>query len=153
MNKKYLVTLTSDERHHLQQLLAKGKTAARTLTRAWVLLKADVGPDGPAWTDEEIHQTFHVSLITIYRIRQGFVEQGFASVLRRQKPCRSRPRRLDGEQEAHLIALACQSPPPGRCRWTLRLLADRLVELGHCDSVCPETIRQTLKKTCCGLIW
>jgi hypothetical protein len=76
-----------------------------------------------------------------------------AFALGRKRPCRSRPRRLDGEQEAHLIALACSAPPPGRCRWTLRLLADKFVALGHSDSVCPETVRQTLKKTSCGRIW
>jgi hypothetical protein len=147
MNKKYVITLAADERQQLDQMVSKGKAAARTLTRAWVLLKADAGPDGPAWTDEQIHQTFSVGLVTIYRVRQSFVEDGLQAALARQRPCRSRPRRLDGEQEAHLIALACGSPPAGRRRWTLRLLAERLVALGHCDSVCPETVRQTLKKT------
>jgi hypothetical protein len=147
MNKKYVITLTADERQQLEQMVSKGKAAARTLTRAWVLLKADASPGGPAWSDEQIHQTFSVSLVTLYRLRQRFVEDGFEVALARQRPCRSRPRRLDGEQEAYLIALACGSPPAGRRRWTLRLLANRMVELGHCDSVCPETVRQTLKKT------
>jgi hypothetical protein len=153
MHKKYLVTLTADERQQLEQLVSKGKAAARTLTRAWVLLKADAGSAGPAWTDEQIRQTFSVGLVTIYRVRQSFVEDGLPFALGRKRPCRSRPRRLDGEQEAHLIALACSSPPAGRCRWTVRLLADRMVALGHCASVCPETIRQTLKKTNGDRIW
>lgn len=147
MNKKYIITLTTDERQHLEQLVSRGKAAARTLSRAWVLLKADAAPSGPAWTDEQIHQTFSVGLVTIYRVRQAFVEHGLDFALARKRPCRTRSRRLDGEQEAHLIALACGSPPAGRCRWTLRLLADKMVELGHTGGVCPETVRQTLKKT------
>jgi transposase len=147
MNKKYVVTLASDERQYLEQLVSKGKAAARTLTRAWVLLKADAGPAGPAWTDEQIQQTFAVGLVTIYRVRQGFVEDGLPAALARKRPCRSRPRKLDGEQEARLIALACSAPPAGRRRWTLRLLADKLVELGHSTPLSPETVRQTLKKT------
>jgi hypothetical protein len=147
MNKKYNVTLTTDERQHLEQLVSKGKAAARTLSRAWILLNVDAGPDGPAWTDAQIHQTFSVGLVTIYRIRQSFVEDGFQVALARKRPCRSRRRKLDGDQEAHLIALACGSPPAGRCRWTLRMLAAKMVELGHSAGVCPETVRQTLKKT------
>ncbi len=147
MNKKYNVTLTTDERQHLEQLVSKGKAAARTLSRAWVLLNVDAGPGGPAWTDEQIRQTFSVGLVTIYRIRQSFVEDGFEATLARKRPCHSRRRTFDGDQEAHLIALACGSPPAGRCRWTLRMLAAKMVELGHCPGVCPETVRQTLKKT------
>ena len=147
MNKKYVITLPTDEREQLEQLVSKSKAAARTLIRAWVLLKADAAPGGPAWTDELIQQTFSVGLVTIYRVRQAFVEDGLDQALARKRPCRTRPRRLDGEQEAHLIALACGSPPAGRCRWTLRLLADKMVALGHTDGVCPETVRWTLKKT------
>jgi len=153
MNKKYVVTLAPDERQHLDQLVSKGKTTARTLTRAWVLLKADAGPAGPAWTDEQIQQTFAVGLVTIYRARQSFVEDGLPAALARKRPGRSRPRKLDGEQEARLIALACSVPPVGRRRWTLRLLADALVELGHSGPLSPETVRQTLKKTNCDRTW
>jgi transposase len=145
MNKKYLVKLTDEERQSLQLLVSQGRAAARTITRAWVLLKADAGP-GPGWSDEEIRATFAVGLATIYRVRQTFVEEGLAAVLSRRPKSRHRPRKLDGEQEAHLIALACSKPPPGRRRWTIRLLAGRLVELGHTEHVCPETVRQTLKK-------
>jgi len=145
MNKKYLVKLTDEERQGLQTLVSQGKAAARKITRAWILLKADVGAD-TGWSDEQIHTTFKVGLATIYRVRQTFVEIGLEAVLARRPKSRHRPRKLDGEQEAHLIALACSKPPPGRRRWTLRLLADKLVELGHTDRICPETVRQTLKK-------
>lgn len=153
MNKRYIVTLTPDERRELEQVVTKGKVAARTLLRAWTLLKADAGPQGCDWTDEQIRQTFGIGLVTIYRVRQSFVEGGLQAALARKPPSRHRPRRLDGEQEAHLIALACSPPPKGRRRWTLRLLTDKMVELGHCGAVSPETVRQTLKKTDCGRIW
>jgi transposase len=153
MNKRYIVTLTPEERHHLEQLVTKGKAAARTLLRAWTLLKADASPEAEAWTDERIHQTFGVGLVTIYRVRQSFVEDGLQAALARKPLSRRRPRKLDGDQEAHLIALACSPPPRGRRRWTLRMLAGQMVELGHCPAVSPETVRQTLKKTSCVPIW
>lgn len=152
MNKKYRVTLTDEERQRLQALVSQGRAAARRITRAWILLKADAGPD-PGWSDEQIRQTFDVSLVTIYRVRQTFVEEGLEAVLTRQPKTRHRHRRLDGDQEAHLIALACSKPPPGRRRWTVRLLTSRFVELGYAEHVCPETVRQTLKKTSCGRTW
>lgn len=147
MNKKYIVTLTDEERTRLETLVSQGKAAARTIQRAWILLKADVGPAGPGWSDEVIQQTFGVGLVTIYRVRQTLVEEGWAAVLTRRPKSRHRHRKLDGEQEAHLIALACSKPPAGRRRWTVRLLAGRMVELGYTDHVAPETVRQTLKKT------
>jgi len=147
MNKKYIVKLTDDERQQLQALVDQGKAAARKIKRAWILLQADSGAGGPGWPDERIQEAYAVSLVTIYRVRQDFVEEGFDAVLARRPKSRHRPRKLDGEQEAHLIALACSKPPAGRCRWTLRLLADKMVELQHTDRVCPETVRQTLKKT------
>ena len=101
MNKKYLVKLTDEERHGLQTLLSQGRAAARKITRAWILLKADVGL-GPGWSDEEIHTTFAVGLATIYRVRQTFVEEGLDAVLTRCPKSRHRPRKLDGEQEARL---------------------------------------------------
>jgi transposase len=147
MNKKYIVTLSDEERQRLETLVSQGKAAARKIQRAWILLKADATPAGPAWSDEQIREAFTVSLVTIYRVRQTLVEEGFEAVLTRASKSRHRQRKLDGEQEAHLIALACSKPPPGRRRWTLRLLADKLVELGHTDRVAAETVRQTLKKT------
>jgi transposase len=147
MNKKYIVTLTDEERTRLDTLVSQGKAAARTIQRAWILLKADVGPSGPGWADAAIQETFTVGLVTIYRVRQTFVEEGLGAVLTRRPKSRHRHRKLDGEQEAHLIALACSKPPAGRRRWTVRLLASRFVELGHTDHVAPETVRQMLKKT------
>src|SRR2546426_637236 len=118
MQKKYRVTLTPDERHDLEKLLKKGKAAARTLARVRILLQADAGPTWPAWPDAQIQQALQVGLLTIYRVRQSFVEDGLTATLTvRAKG--HRPRKLDGDQEAHLIALACSKPPPGHKRWTL----------------------------------
>jgi hypothetical protein len=132
MNKRFIVRLSTEEREQLEALVAKGKAAARKLTRARILLKADCSDPGPAWSDEQISLALDVGTITVHRVR---------------RPVPRRPRMLDGEQEAHLIALACGSPPAGRRRWTLRLLADKMVELGHIDTVSHETIRRVLKKT------
>jgi hypothetical protein len=146
MNKKFIVRLSVEERSQLEALVAKGKAAARKLTRARILLKADCSGLGPAWSDQQISEALDLGAIAVHRVRRSFVEGGLDGALVR-RPLPRRPRMLDGEQEAHLIALACGSPPAGRCRWTLRLLADRLVELGHVDKVSHETIRRTLKKT------
>lgn len=145
MHKKYVVKLTEEERQGLETLVSQGKAAARTISRAWILLKADAAA-GPAWSDEQIRVTFDVGLATIYRVRQTFVEEGLPAVLTRRPKSRHRHRTLDGEQEAHLIALACSKPPPGRRRWTIRLLTAKMVELQYTERVCPETVRQTLKK-------
>jgi transposase len=153
MNKKYIVTLTADERQSLEALLKRGRVAARKVKRAWILLKADVGPQGPRWSDEQIQQAFDVGLMTIYRTRQTLVEEGLSAVLTPRPPARHRPRKLDGDQEAQLIALACSQPPPGRRRWTVRLLAKKFVELGYSEPLSPETVRQTLKKTSSGRTW
>src|SRR4051795_6974858 len=107
MNKKYRVTLTAEERQRLEQMLHKGKGGARTLTHARILLKADAAPDGPAWPDEQIRHALDVGLVTVYRLRQRFVEEGFEAALRGSPSKRRYQRKLDGEQEAHLIALAC----------------------------------------------
>jgi transposase len=141
--KKYLVTLTDEERQALDQLLAKGKAAARTLRHAQALLKAD-RPVG--WTDTRIADAFALSVRTVERLRQRFVEEGFDAALK-PKAVPRLPRKVDGEVEAHLVALACSDPPAGRQRWTLRLLADRLVELDLVDSISHEGVRQVLKKT------
>jgi transposase len=146
MNKRFIVRLSREERDHLEALVAKGKAAARKLTRARILLKADCGDLGPAWSDEEISRALDVGTITVHRVRRDFVEGGLDGALVR-RPVPRRRRMLDGEQEARLIALACGKPPAGRRRWTLRLLADKMVELGHIDEVSHETIRRTLKKT------
>jgi transposase len=147
MNKKYIVRLTATERGVLDGLVHTGKGAARTLAHARILLKADCGPDGPAWTDPAISAALDVSIPTIERVRRTLVLEGFDAALQR-KPAPPRPRKLDGRQEAQLIALACSTPPEGHTRWTLRLLADKLVALEDLDGLAPETVRQILKKTC-----
>jgi hypothetical protein len=146
MNKRFVVRLSVEERQRLESLIAKGRAAARKLTRARILLKADCSPLGPSWTDRQISEALDIGVITAHRVRQAFVEGGIEGVLVR-RPVPRRLRMLDGEQEAHLIALACGNPPAGRRRWTLRLLAERFVGLGHVESVSHETIRSVLKKT------
>lgn len=144
---KYFVTLTEEERQELAGLIAAGKGAARRLAHARILLKADQGPGGPGWTDDAIRVAVEVSRSTVERVRQRFVEEGLAAALDPRPPQREYRRKLDGEHEAHLVALSCRTPPPGQVRWTLRLLADRLVELEIVDTVSYETVRQVLKKT------
>jgi transposase len=145
--KKYKVTLTAEERQLLHDLVTTGKAAAKKLTHARILLKADAAPGGPAWLDQHIADAVEVSVATVERVRQRFVEQGLDTALNR-KP-RERPGRepkLDGRAEARLIAVACSAPPEGRKEWTMRLLADKLVELEVVDSISDETVRRALKK-------
>jgi len=150
-HKKYLVTLTPEERLRLRKLVSAGKRSARTLTRARILLQADQADGGPAWEDAEIAEALGCGLRTVERVRQRFVEQGLDAALSHKPQERpSRERRLDGAAEARLIALACSAPPEGRARWTLKLLADKLVELEVVASVSDETVRRVLKKTSCG---
>ena len=144
---KYIVTLTQEERDWLEQRLAKGKAAARQLTRARILLKADASERGPAWRDEDIVNALDCSAATVYRVRERFVMEGFEAALEPKRPDRVYERRLDGKGEAQLVTLACSQPPDGRTRWTLRLLADRLVDLGVVDQISAETVRLALKKT------
>ncbi|MGB9880791.1 MAG: IS630 family transposase [Anaerolineae bacterium] len=127
-------------------MIKAGKAAARTLTHARILLKADEGDAGPAWTDEAISTALDVGTATIERVRRRFVEEGLEAALQRRAPRRAYARLVDGECEAHLIALACSTPPEGRERWTLRLLADRMVELGYVPAISHETVRQGVKK-------
>ena len=146
--KKYLVTLTAEERQALHELTAAGKASARKLTHARILLKADQADGGPAWPDERIAEALDVGLSTIARVRQRFVEQALEAALDRKPQDRpSRRRKLDGRAEARLIALACASPPDGRQEWTMQLLADQLVALEVVDAVSDETVRRVLKKT------
>lgn len=147
MAKKYRVTLTADERSMLTSMINAGTAPARTLTHARILLKADEAPGGPAWTDEAIRDALEVGLSTIARVRERFVEESIEAALRRRTPSRTRERLLDGSEEAHLLALTCSSPPAGQERWSLRLLADKMVELEYVAHVSHETVRQTLKKT------
>lgn len=145
--KKYTVTLTAEERKSLQNLIDAGKGASQKLLQARLLLKADASPKGPAWSDARIAEAFDVSTRTVERLRERFVEQGLEAGLGRKKQDQpSREVILDGKAEARLVALACSTPPQGRVRWTLRLLADRLVELEIVDTISTETVRRTLKK-------
>jgi transposase len=146
--KKYKITLTAEERNSLQEMIAAGKGAAKKLLHARILLKTDASPGGPDWTDARIAEALEVHPSMVERLRQRFVEQGLDAALDRKKQDRpSRQRTLDGKAEARLIALACSDPPQGRVRWTLRLLADKLIELEIVETVSTETIRRTLKKT------
>src|SRR5919206_335286 len=147
MTKRYRVTLTADERDELERLLARGKADVRKIKHAQILLKADEADGGPGWPDQRIAEALEVGIATVERVRRRFVEEGLASAL---SPYRGGKRiyehKLDGAQEAHLIALACSAPPDERARWTLRLLARRMVELAYVDTLSYETVRQTLKK-------
>jgi len=147
MKKKYIVTLTDEERQLLQAMLSRGKAAARKLMHARILLKADAGPGGPTWNDDQIAEGLEVGRATVERVRKEFVEEGFEAALERRKSRRQYERVLDGDGEAHLIALACGEPPEGRSRWTLRLLADRMVQLEYVEQVSYQTVRRALKKT------
>jgi transposase len=144
--KVYKVTLNDEERSFLNDVTSKGRTAARKLNHAHILLKADQSENGPGWNDQKISESFNVSIPTVERIRKFFVEEGLESALDRRAPCRTRSLKFDGEKEAQLIALTCSTPPDGHSRWTLRLLADKLVELNHFDELSYETVRQVLKK-------
>jgi transposase len=146
MRKKYIVRLTDAERDQLRQMVSKGRAAAYKIRHANVLLLADA--DGPGWTDAQIAEAVGLHPFTVRNVRKRLVERGLEGALARKKQERpSRERVLDGEKEARLIALACSTPPEGRTRWTLHLLADRLVELRVVESISHETVRQTLKKT------
>jgi transposase len=147
MKKEYIVTLTPEERRMLQEMLSRGKAAARKLTHARILLKADATPEGPGWNDKAIADGVEVGRATVERVRKEFVEEGLEAALERRKPRRLYLRKLDGEGEAHLVALACQKPPEGRSRWTLQLLADRMVQLEYVEEISYQTVRRTLKKT------
>jgi hypothetical protein len=147
---KFAVTLTESERAGLRTFVGRGTAPARTLTRARVLLKADQGEGGAAWSDAAIAGALDVHPTTVARVRRQFVEAGLAAALERKRPDRVYERALDGAAEARLVAVACGAPPEGRERWTLRLLADELVRLEVVDAVSHETVRRTLKQTRSG---
>jgi transposase len=152
MEKRYRVTLKEEERAELEALLHKGKAAAVKLTHARILLKADQGAAGPGWSDPQIHDALDVGLATVYRLRQRFVEEGLEAALNPKPSSRVYERKLDGAGEAHLVKLACSTPPQGRKRWTLQLLADRMVVLGYAkEGLSYETVRRCLQKTSSSL--
>lgn len=148
MNKRYLVKLDKQEREELSQLVKKERIAAKKRTHAQVLLLADAGKRGPAWKDEAIAEACQVTAQTVENIRKRLVLEGLESALTRKKQVRpSRVKILDGEKEAQVVALCCGAVPSGHARWTLRLLAERVVELDIVEAVSHETVRQCLKKT------
>jgi len=147
MRKRYTVVLSEPERTRLHTLIGQGVGPARALTHARILLKADQGEAGPGWTDRVIADALEVHPATVARVRQHYATAGLDAALDRKVPEREYRRKLDGEQEARLAVLACSTPPEGRKRWTLRLLADRLVELEIVESVSYETVRQVLQQT------
>jgi hypothetical protein len=155
VRKKYVVRLTEDERVSLKKLISCGTAPARMLNRARILLKADAGEhsEGEALTDEGIARMLETSAATVGRVRTCFWRQGLDAALERSAPDRVYERSLDGRAEARLIALACSDPPSGRDRWSLRLLANRAVELGVVESLSHETVRKTLKKTSSARTW
>jgi len=144
--KKYVVELTSEERRQLEVLVKKGKLAGYKIRHAQMLLKADQGKQGAGWHDKQIAEAFGAHLTTVERLRKRLVEEGLEAALERHKR-QNYAHKLDGEAEASLIAIACSEPPEGRNEWTLRLLADRLVELSVVDSISHMTVSRTLKKT------
>ena len=146
MAKKYIVRLTPEERSELKDLVSKGKTQAYRIRHANILLAVDA--DGPDWTDDQAAEAFGCHRNTVRNVRQRLVERGLEGALGRQEQLNPRRQRvLDGEGEARLIAIACSRPPEGRARWTLKMLADRLVELEVVESISDQTVRRTLKKT------
>jgi transposase len=144
MAKRYRVTLTAEERDELDRMISRGKADARKLTHARVLLQADASEGGPGWTDAAISDAVRVSVRTIERVRQRFVEDGLGAALLPKPSPRVYARKLDGAQEARLIALACSGPPEGKKRWTLRLLAEQMVALEVAPALSHETVRRVL---------
>jgi transposase len=142
---KHTVRLTLEERSELEKLVTTGKANARKITHARILLKVDA--DGPNWSDDKVQEALDVGKATAERVRKAFVEESLEAALNRKRASKKKERKLDGDQEAHLIALACSASPEGRKRWTLRLLADKMVELEYVDTLSYETVRQVLKKT------
>jgi hypothetical protein len=146
--KKFVVKLSVEERGRLEEIIDKGRHSAQLIRKARILLKADGSEAGPAWTDKQIVAALECGLSTVARARQQLVEEGFEAVLRRKHQASSaRKRTFDGAAEAKLIALACSAPPPGRARWSLRLLEEKVVELNIVDRASDNTIGRTLKKT------
>lgn len=146
MNQKYVIELTEEERQYIEKLTSSGMASVRQVTRAHILLKSDRTTPGSNWTYEQICAAFNVSPITVLNVRKSFVAKGMEATIRRKKPEREYQRALDGEEKAHLIALACSALPEVRKVWSLRLIRDRFVRLGHVDHISHETIRTTLKK-------
>jgi transposase len=152
MPAKRVVCLSAEERRRCESVVRSGSGPARSILHAHVLLKTDRGPEGPGWTDQAISEAFDVSTVTVSHIRKAMVEQGLdAALCHYRAPRREYARKLDGEQEAHLIAIARSDPPEGAVRWSLRMIRDRMIELGYVDDISHETVRTTLKGGHCSL--
>ena len=147
MKQKYIIKLTDTERSQLKEMISSGEASARQIRRAYILLKSDGSDNGPSWNYQAICDAFDVSSLTVYNVRKNYIEGGLKRAILRKKPDRVYERRLDGEGEARLVALACSEPPDGYESWSLRLLQDRLIRLEVVENISHETIRQTLKKT------
>lgn len=145
--KKYIVDLTDSERTELEQLTKKGKIAAYKMNHARILLLADINQQEGGWTDLKISEALNLGQATIERVRQRFVESGIESALSRKKQPNRRVKILDGEKEAYLISIACSETPMGKAKWTLQMLADKMIDLQYVEKISRETIRKTLKKT------
>ena len=150
MTQRYIVRLSIDERKILFELINKGNASKEKQNRARILLKADCGEEGENWKDPQIATAFYVSIKTVERIRKSLVEDGFEETLNRKQPPQ-RKRIIEGQEEAYLIAIACSEPPDGQARWTLNMLADKMVECKYVDFVSPDTIGRALKKTSLSL--
>ncbi len=144
---RYKVTLTKEEREQLNAVLAKGKHTSQQYRNACILINSDEGPWGNKLSNEQIAQVLQINTKTVERVKQRFVEEGFDECMGRKPYPKKGPVKTDGDFEAHLIALSCSKAPEGYARWSLRLLADKMVELQYTDSVSHETVRQVLKKT------
>jgi len=148
MSKLYTVTLTHEERQELGQIISKGKHTSQAYRSAYILLNKDEGEfsNGHRVTNEELTKVLHINMRTVDRIKRRFVEEGFDACLSRKKPSRIYERKIDGDVEAHLISIACSEPPEGMAKWSLRLLADKMVELEYVENISHESVRTLLKK-------
>jgi len=146
MYQKYPIKLNEAEREQLRQLVTSGTSKARKIRRVQVLLKSDSSEGGPNWSYQKISEAYNVSERTIADVRQAYFESGLEVAINRKRPRRVYVHRLDGEAEAHLIALACGDPPAGHERWSLRLLQSQMIQLKYVENVSHETLRTTLKK-------
>ena len=144
---KHVVRLTAADRRELERMARSGRHPARTLVHARILLKADAAKGSPGWDDAAIAEALDCGTRTVARVRKKYAAGGLDVALHRKKPTGRQYRKLDGDQEARLVAIACSAPPAGKARWTLKMLADRLVELEVVDALSDETVRRTLKKT------
>lgn len=145
--KRYKITLTKEEREQLSDIISKGTHSAQLYRGAYILLNCDEGKWGDKLSNEQIRKVLQISMRMIDRVKQKFVEEGFEACLERKTLSKTKEKKVDGDMEAHLIALSCSKPPKGYSRWSLRMLADKMIELKYAESISHETVRRVLKKT------